>query len=58
MRLPRTITLAARNALTALPYWPEPPERLVIVSMRLSTTIVPSSPVSWRMIWMPLLPAR
>ena len=57
MRLPRTITLPARNTLTALPYWPEPPERLSIASMRLSTTMVPSSPGLPRQTWMPLLPA-
>ena len=57
MRLPRTITLPARNTLMALPYWPEPPERLAMLSMRLSITMVPSSPVSQRKIWMPLLPA-
>ena len=57
MRLPRTVTLAARNTLTALPYWPEPPERFSIASMRLSVTMVPSSPGLPRQIWMPLLPA-
>src|SRR5262245_21244537 len=57
MRLPRTITLAARNTLTALPYWPEPPARLSMFSMRLSTTMMPSSPFCERQTWMPLLPA-
>ena len=41
----------------ALPYWPEPPERLSIASMRLSMTMVPSSPGLPRQTWMPLLPA-
>ena len=57
MRLPRTMTLPARNTLMALPYWPEPPARLSIASMRLSTTMVPSSPAAERQTWMPLLPA-
>ena len=57
MRLPRTITLPARNTLMALPYWPEPPARLSIASMRLSMTMVPSSPACERQTWMPLLPA-
>src|SRR3979409_1856156 len=57
MRLPRTITCAARCALTALPNWPEPPESLRIFSMRLSSTMVPSSPATSRRIWIPLLPA-
>ena len=57
MRLPRTITLAARNALTPLPNWPEPPAALRMSSMRLSSTMVPSSPATLRRITMPLLPA-
>ncbi len=47
MRLPRTVTLPARNTLMALPYWPEPPG-VAISSMRLSMTSVPSSPFAER----------
>src|ERR1043165_717887 len=54
MRLPRTITLPARNALMALPYWPEPPGPALMSSMRLSRTSVPSSPIAVRRISMPL----
>jgi len=57
IRLSLTITLPARNTLMALPYWPEPPARFAIVSMRLSVTMVPSSPASDRQTRMPLLPA-
>ena len=57
IRLPRTMTLSARNTLMALPYWPEPPDLFMTPSMRLSTTIVPSSPGSLRQIRMPPLPA-
>ncbi len=46
MRLPRTMTLPARNTLMALPYWPEPPATLAMSSMRLSMTSVPSSPLA------------
>ena len=54
MRLPRTMTLPARNALMALPYWPEPPGPALMSSMRLSSTSVPSSPIAVRRISMPL----
>src|SRR5437764_8687601 len=54
MRLPRTITLPARKALMALPYWPEPPGPALMSSMRLSATSVPSSPIALRRISMPL----
>src|ERR1700690_1212195 len=54
MRLPRTITLPARNALMALPYCPEPPGPALMSSMRLSRTWVPSSPMAVRRISMPL----
>src|SRR6266702_4361729 len=54
MRLPRTITLPARKALMALPYWPEPPGPALMSSMRLSATSVPSSPIPVRRISMPL----
>src|SRR5450432_56636 len=54
MRLPRTITLPARNALMALPYWPEPPGPALMSAMRLSSTWVPSSPTVPRRISMPL----
>ena len=57
MRLPRTMTLWARNTLMPLPYCPEPPARLSIASMRLSVTMVPSSPGCERQTWMPLLSA-
>src|SRR5712675_909829 len=56
MRLPRTITLPARNALMALPYCPEPPGPALMSSMRLSATSVPSSPIAVRRISMPLSP--
>src|ERR1700682_2577840 len=54
MRLPRTITLPARNALMALPYCPEPPGPALMSSMRLASTCVPSSPIAVRRISMPL----
>ena len=57
MRLPRTITLPARNTLMALPYWPEPPERLAIVLDAVvddDGAVVAGLP---RQTWMPLLPA-
>jgi hypothetical protein len=57
MRLPRTMTLPARNTLMALPFWPEPPARAPVSSMRLSVTSVPSSPAFDRHTRMPLLPA-
>ena len=57
MRLPRTVTLCARNTLMALPFCPEPPFCAAVSSMRLSSTCVPSSPACERQTWMPLLPA-
>ena len=48
------MTLPARNALMALPYWPEPPGPALMSSMRLSSTNVPSSPIAVRRISMPL----
>ena len=41
----------------ALPFWPEPPSRAAMSSMRLSMTSVPSSPACDRHTRMPLLPA-
>ena len=49
--------VAGAEHLMALPFWPEPPSRAAMSSMRLSMTSVPSSPACERHTRMPLLPA-
>jgi hypothetical protein len=55
--LPRTIMLPARKTVMALPFWPAPPARAAVSSIRLSMISVPSSPGPDRQKKMPPLPA-
>jgi hypothetical protein len=55
-RLLLTITLPARYTLTPLPFWPSPPERASIFSIRLPVMMVPSLCLSGCHTRMPLSP--